>query len=71
MFVMVLNTKAVTQRCFVKVVLQILKIQGEKPVLESLKEETLAQVFSSECSEIYKSTFFVENLLWLLLSIHL
>ena len=46
---MVLNTKAVTQRCFVKVVLQILKIHSEKPVLESLKEETLAQVFSSEC----------------------
>ena len=48
-FEMVLNTEAVPQRCFVKkVVLQILENSQEKPVIESLKEETLAQVFSCE-----------------------
>ena len=31
-----------------KVVLQILENSQEKPVIESLKEETLAQVFSCE-----------------------
>ena len=46
---MVLNAEAVAQRCFVdKVVLQIPENSQEKPVIESLKEETLAQVFSCE-----------------------
>ena len=46
---MVLNTEAVAQRCFVKkVVLQISKNAQEKPVIQSLKEDTLAQVFSCE-----------------------
>ena len=33
-----------------------------------IKKETLAQVFSCEFSEIFKSTFFIEHLWWLLLS---
>ena len=47
---MVLNAEAVAERCFVKkVVLQISEnSQEKKPVIESLKEETLAQVFSCE-----------------------
>ena len=47
------------------------KIRRKKPVIESLKEETLAQVFSCEFWEICKNNFFLENLRWLLLSIHL
>ena len=47
------------------------KIRRKKPVIESLKEETLAQVFSCEFWEICKNTFFIENRRWLLLSIRL
>ena len=32
-----------------------------------IKKETLAQVFSCEIREIYKNTFFIEHLWWLLL----
>ena len=69
---MVLNAEAVAHRCFVKiVVLQISENSQEKTLIESLKEETLAQVFSCEFWEICKNTFFIENLRWLLLSIRL
>ena len=36
--------------------------------LQRIKKETPTEVFSCEFSEIFKSTFFVENLRWLLLS---
>ena len=46
---MVLNTEAVAQRCFVKKkVLQISENSQEKPAIESLKGEILAQMFSCE-----------------------
>ena len=32
-----------------------------------IKKETLAQVFSCEFCEIFKNTFFIEDLRWLLL----
>ena len=51
---MVLNTEAVAQRCFVKKwSYKFRKIHRKKPVIESLKEDTLAQ-FSCEFSEICK-----------------
>ena len=59
---MVLKTEAVAQRCFVEVVLEISENSQENPVLESLKEESLAQVFFCEFGEICKNTFFIENL---------
>ena len=66
---MALNAEAVAQTCFVnKVVLKFRKIHRKKPMIESLKEQTLAQVFSFEFCEIYKNIFFIENLRWLLLS---
>ena len=36
-----------------------------------IKKETLAQLFSCELSEILKTTFFKERLLWLLLNIRM
>ena len=36
-----------------------------------IKKETLAQVFSCEFCKIFKNTFFIEHLRWLLLDAHL
>ena len=45
---MVLNAEVVTQRYFAKNVVLVEVVHRKKPVIESLKEETLAQVFSFE-----------------------
>ena len=37
-------------------------------VCNFIKKEALAQVFSCECCEVFKNTFFIEHLWWLLLS---
>ena len=69
---MVLNAEAVAQRCYVKKwSYKFRNIYRKKLVIESLKEETLAPVFSCEFWEICKNTFFIKNLPWLLLSIRL
>ena len=39
--------------------------------VQLLKRETLAQVFSCEFCEIFKNTFFIEHLQWLLLTIQI
>ena len=55
---MVLNAEAVGQRCFVnKVVLQFRETQRKKPVMESLKEETLAQVVPVNFENLVRTTF--------------
>ena len=57
------DSGAVVRRCSVKRVL--LKIHRKTPV-----PETLAKVFFCEFCEIFKNTFFIEHLRWLLLLIH-
>ena len=47
-------------------------IHGETPVPESLQlyqKETPTQVFSCENCEIFKNSFFIEHLLWLILNL--
>ena len=57
-FDMVLNTEAVAKRCSVKnVFLQISENSQENPVLESLKEETRAQVFPVHFEKFVTITF--------------
>ena len=70
---MVLNTEAVTQRCSIrkKCAQKFQKIYRKTPVLESFKVETLVQLSYCEFWEIFKNTFFAENLRWLLLSVRL
>ena len=53
----------VIQRCSVKKV--FLKISPE--ACNSIKKQTLAQVFFYEGCEIFKNTFFIENRWWQLL----
>ena len=43
----------------------LIELQAE--VYNFIKKETLAQVFSCEFCEIFKNTFFIEHLWWLLL----
>ena len=45
---MVLNAEVVAQRYFSKKVVLVEVVHRKKPIIESLKEETLAQVFSFE-----------------------
>ena len=52
----ILTLEAVVRRC------------SEK-AFNFVKKETLAQVFSSECCEISKNTFFTEHLRWLLMNL--
>ena len=67
------DPEAVVQRCSVKqVFLEISQISQENICCQTqacnfIKKETLAQVFSCEIREIYKNTFFIEHLWWLLL----
>ena len=43
-------------------------LQASVSACNFIKKETLAQVFSCEFCEIFKSTFFIEHLRWLLLN---
>ena len=46
------------------------KFTGNQPAFcNFIKNETLAQLFSSEICEISKSNFFIEHLRWLLLNL--
>ena len=60
--------EAVVYRCFFKTsILKTFGIFTGKHVLESLFEKQIPQLFSCEYWKIFKSSFFVEHSLWLLL----
>ena len=77
------KSEVAVQRCSInKVFLEILQNSHENTwaggffnkdsalraaTLLNIKKETLAQVFSCEFCETYRSTFFIEHLWWLLL----
>ena len=66
-----INQGAVAQRCSVrKVFLEISQNSLENTCVRVsflIKKETLAKVFSCEFCAIFKNTFFIEQLRWLLL----
>ena len=66
------TTEVVVQRCSVKKVflkiLQSFLIITLFLIFFFIKRESLAQMFSCEFCEMFKSTFFIEQLCWLLLA---
>ena len=75
--------EAVVRRCSIKkVFLKISQISQEETCARDsflirllqacnfIKKEALSQVFSCEICEIFKNTFFIEHLWWLLLLLH-
>ena len=59
--------EAVVHRCSVKKMFLKIFENLQKNPCDFIKQETLAQGFSFEFCEIFKSTFFIEHLWWLLL----
>ena len=58
---------AFCKKVFLKILQNLQENTFESEACNFIKKENLAQVFSSEFCEVFKNTFFIERLWWLLL----